>query len=108
MIRFHGLGTRIYEARVAADSDPSAFAISWAIVPPDTAPEPADFVAGSWGSWNANESDILSYTPTIGGVGTGASIELPAGRYEVFAKVELGHSSPIDHVDSVEIVAIGR
>lgn len=85
----------------SAAVNPTALPVSFAFKPAGTPVDPTDFTTGAW------ETDGTAYFARIrvGGVGTGATKELTAGKYTVWLKIVDSSEQPIRPVGLLEMVA---
>lgn len=67
--------------------------------------EPTSWTAGSWGgSWIGPDIPVVGVTPTVGGTGSGADVELAEGAYIAWVRIFVSASEhPVDCVGPVQI-----
>lgn len=90
-----------YRHEIETDTDQTGNVIRYAFI---AAGEPSSWDNGSWsGSWDATTKKATGVTPTVGGTGTGADIELADGRYDCWVQILGGTEQPVRRFDSLLI-----
>jgi hypothetical protein len=87
---------------VTTPNDPTGTLPQWALVTVDAQPAGPDWVNGSWATAHAN-GRVTTWSPTIGGVGSGATMERAAGRWRAWIKFTVGSQIPAEPLDVIEI-----
>jgi hypothetical protein len=87
------------EAPITAATDPTADTVQFALVQIGTAPQPSDWVTGSWGTTVGSK-----YFPRVL-VGPSSSLVLTKGYYDVYAKITDNPEQPVLHLGVLEVTA---
>jgi len=90
-----------YRHEIETDTDQTGSIIRYAFI---AGGEPSSWTNGSWsGTWDSVTKKATGVTPTVGGTGTGANVELADGRYDCWVQIVGGSEQPVRRFDSLVI-----
>ena len=95
------LSVESYRHEIETDTDQTGNVINYAFT---DGIEPSSWTAGSWGStWNATTKKATGVTPTVGGTGSGADVELADGTYDCWVQILGVNEQPVRRFDRLVI-----
>lgn len=105
VVRISRLTKELYRVPVSAKEagvvlNPTTMTASFALISDG---EPSSYVAGEWETDLTTDPDTYYARITIGGTGSGATIEKAVGTYTAWLKVAGATESPVRQVGQVEL-----